>query len=111
MCGRVSKGFILLITDTIKICTAVNKEIAKNASGTAVPEALVRVARFERAASCSQGKRPTPGLHPDFIKFYTKNCNCGISCGRPPVSGVFKAARSAEKSPCVRPFREDAGMS
>lgn len=27
---------------------------------------LVRVARFERAASCSQGKRPTPGLHPDI---------------------------------------------
>ena len=26
---------------------------------------MVRVARFERAASCSQGKRPTPGLHPD----------------------------------------------
>ncbi len=83
----------------------------KNASGTAVPEALVRVARFERAASCSQGKRPTPGLHPDFLKFYTKNCNCGISCGRPPVSGVFKVFRIFEKSPCVRRFREDAGMS
>lgn len=35
---------------------------------------LVRVARFERAASCSQGKRPTPGLHPDIklLQLYHK---------------------------------------
>ena len=31
---------------------------------------MVRVARFERAASCSQGKRPTPGLHPDILLFF-----------------------------------------
>ncbi len=52
-------------------------------------ENLVRVVRFERTASCSQGKRPTPGLHPDrngrcisslclpqrLIRFMRPSCN------------------------------------
>ena len=71
---------------------------------------MVRVARFERAASCSQGKRPTPGLHPDkyiiskngvFLKYEGSG---QISGQRRFLSGKCLGSKR-RKVACIKGFR------